>query len=153
MPDDITQLFKDLDEYYPGSRQKRRNPDAAPERKKPEPTDWDAKPYVKKLHGKEVEMFTIGALAKALGKREGTIRAYQDKGYLPKTPYRLPAKEVNGKLRPGRRLFTRSMVEAAIESFAKRNLIHVPRVEWKNHKDLSTEIAVAWKNIQDQLSN
>ena len=152
MTDPFTETFKSLDDFYPGSRQKRRTTVTEKKSKAVETTGWDAKPQTKRVHGKEIEMFTIGALAQALGKAEGTIRSYQDKGYLPKTPYRLPTRMVNGQPRAGRRLFTRSMVQAAVDAFAKRDLIDAPRVEWKNYKDLPLEIAVAWKQIQDDIS-
>lgn len=148
------EFFAGLDERYPGSKQKRREPDASPKRAtRPDPSGWDAVSYTKKVNGKAVEFFTIGALAKALGKSEGSIRLWQSKGYLPNTPYRLPAKEVNGRTIAGRRLFTRSMIESAITSFAKRDLIDTRRVEWKNYKDLPIEVLEAWAQIQAELSN
>lgn len=153
MTDTAEDFFKGLNEYYPGSKKKRREPDAKPPRaQRPDPSEWDAVSYTKKVNGKAVEFFTIGALAKALGKSEASIRLWQSKGYLPNTPYRLPAREVNGRTIAGRRLFTRSMIESAITSFAKRDLIDTPRVEWKHHKDLSIEVLEAWKQIQDNLS-
>jgi hypothetical protein len=98
MTETAEEFFSDLDSFYPGSKRKRREPDAKPTRaKRPDPSEWDAVSYTKTVNGKAVEFFTIGALAKALGKSEASIRLWQSKGYLPNTPYRLPAKEVNGR--------------------------------------------------------
>lgn len=153
MTDTTEDFFADLDQFYPGSKRKRRDPDVSPGRaKRPGPSEWDAVSYRKKVNGKEVEFFTIGALAKALGKSEVSIRSWQSKGYMPNTPYRLPAREVNGRTIAGRRLFTRSMIESAITAFAARDLLDTARVEWKNHKDLSIDILEAWKKIQEELS-
>jgi hypothetical protein len=153
MTDPFTETFSSLDDFYPGSRHKRRTEIEEPSKPTAVTVGWDSKPQIKKVHGKSIEMFTIGALAQAIGKSEGTIRTYQSKGYLPNTPYRLPTQMVNGAPRAGRRLFTRSMVEAAVTAFGKRDLIDAPRVEWKHHRDLSLEVAQAWKQIQDDLAN
>jgi hypothetical protein len=151
--DTAEDFFQGLNEFYPGSKRKRREPDAKPTRaQRPDPSEWDAVSYTKKVNGKAVEFFTIGALAKALGKSEASIRLWQSKGYMPNTPYRLPAKVVNGRTIAGRRLFTRSMIESAITAFARRDLLDAKRVEWRDHKDLSIEILESWKQAQDNLS-
>ena len=152
MTDAVEDAFADLDKFYPGSKKQRREPSAAKRKSGPiDPRGWDEKPLVKSVRGQEVEMFTIGALAQAIGKSEVSVRLWQRKGYIPNTPFRLPTREVNGKPRPGRRLFTRSMIEAAIQSFGKRGLIDAPRIEWKHHQDISLELLTAWKKIQDSL--
>ena len=150
MTDDlIDSTFSDLDEYYPGSKRKRKK--SVP--KKPEivPDDsWDSKPFMKTLpNGNEVEMFTIGALASALGRPVITIRTWIKEGYLPASPYRLPAKkDINGEDHQGRRLYSRAMVEKTIELFASAGLLHIKRIEWPLHRQLSNEIAEAWNNIR-----
>lgn len=152
MSDAVEDAFADLDKFYPGSKKPRREAVASPKRAaRIDPTGWDARPLVKNVRGHEVEMFTIGALAQAIGKSEVSVRLWQRRGYIPNTPFRLPTREVNGTKRLGRRLFTRSMIEAAIQSFGKRGLIDAPRIEWKNHQDISIELLTAWKTIQDSL--
>jgi hypothetical protein len=150
MTDDlIDSTFSDLDEYYPGSKRKRKK--SVP--KKPEIVpdgSWDSKPFMKTLpNGNEVEMFTIGALASALGRPVITIRTWIKEGYLPASPYRLPAKkDINGEDHQGRRLYSRAMVEKTIELFASAGLLHIKRIEWPLHRQLSNEIAEAWNNIR-----
>lgn len=152
MTDAVESAFADLDRFYPGSKKPRRDPSPTPQRRGPiDPSGWDAKPLIKSVRGHEVEMFTIGALAQAIGKSEVSVRLWQRKGYIPNTPFRLPAREVNGRTRPGRRLFTRSMIEAAVYSFGTRGLIDAPRIEWKHHQDISIELLTAWKKIQESL--
>jgi len=154
MTDDIDKLFEDLDAYYPNSKRKRKEkvikapevePDAA----------WDVKPYKKTLpNGREVEMFTIGALAGALGRPVITIRTWIKEGYLPASPYRLPAKKNSkGEDHQGRRLYSRAMVEAVIKLFDSAGLLHTKRIEWSLHRHLSNEIAEAWSSIRAEETN
>jgi hypothetical protein len=147
MSDEIDRLFEDLDTYYPGSKRKRKekvikeeDPEAA----------WDTKPIKKKLpNGNEVELFTIGAMANALGRPVITIRTWIKEGYLPASPYRLPAKKnKNGEDHQGRRLYSRAMVEKTVSLFHSAGLLHTKRVEWSLHRQLSNEIAEAWNQIR-----
>jgi hypothetical protein len=143
--DTSTQLDNFFDQFYPGSKKKRRTPlDPPPKAQKTE-SSWDSRPVKKKIGGVEVEMFTIGALASALERPLPTIRMWLDRGYLPQSPYRLRSVEVHGKLVPGRRLYTRPMIESAIRAFAQRGLLDRPRIEWSEHSDLTAEIENAWK--------
>ena len=147
MSDEIDRLFEDLDTYYPGSKRKRKEKvikEADPE------AAWDTKPIKKKLpNGNEVELFTIGAMANALGRPVITIRTWIKEGYLPASPYRLPAKKnKNGEDHQGRRLYSRAMVERTVSLFHSAGLLHTKRVEWSLHRQLSNEIAEAWNQIR-----
>lgn len=139
--------FEALRKNYPGSRRKVGTMAASAE-DVAALTGWDEKPYIKSLNGQDVEMFVIGALAKAVNKSVHSIRSYEANGYLPQTPYRLPATVVGGQTRPGRRLYTRPMIEAVIEEFRMRDLLDAPRIEWKHHPDLPQVIADRWRKLQ-----
>ena len=147
--DFIDKSFADLDEYYPGSKRKRK-PIVAKSPKAEESYTWDAKPYKKTLpNGRDLEMFTIGALATALGRPVITIRAWIKEGYLPASPYRLPTtKNVKGEDHAGRRLYSRAMVEKLIELFTSAGLLDVKRIEWSLHQGLPQKIADAWNQIR-----
>jgi hypothetical protein len=150
MTDDfIDKAFADLDEYYPGSKKKRK----AVVKKEPEvivSPNWDINPAKRTLpNGKDVDMFTIGALASALGRPIITIRTWIKEGYLPSAPYRLPdKKDINGNDHKGRRLYSRAMVEAVIDLFDKAGILEIKRIDWSQHQHLSNEIAEAWSNIR-----
>jgi hypothetical protein len=150
MTDDfIDQAFADLDEYYPGSKKKRK----AVAKKDPEivvSKNWDSNPTKRTLpNGKDVELFLIGSLASALGRPIITIRTWIKEGYLPSAPYRLPVKkDINGKDHQGRRLYSRAMIEAVIERFDKAGILETKRIDWSQHQHLSNEIAEAWSNIR-----
>jgi hypothetical protein len=145
--EEIIEAFKDL-EYIPGSKKKRReiNPKVS-RRKVGETNGWDETPIIKTLGGKETEVFTIGALAQALDKTIVTIRLWERKGYIPRAPYRLRSKTLKGQKTGGNRVYTRALIEAAVEEFLKRNLIGSARVEWSQHEDLTDALLKRWKDI------
>ena len=145
--DEILKAFENL-EYIPGSKRKRREPDPKVSRRKSGETNgWDANPIVKTLGGKETEVFTIGALAQALEKTIVTVRLWERKGYIPRAPYRLRSKTLKGQKTGGNRVYTRSLIEAAVDEFAKRNLLGSARVEWNQHEDLTEALVKRWKDI------
>lgn len=150
MSDDLIEsTFSDLDVFYPGSKRKRKTQE--PKKREIEPVQgWDAKPYMKTLpNGRDVEMFTIGALAEALGRPVITIRTWIKEGYLPASPYRLPSKKnIRGEDQMGRRLYSRSMIEIVIELFGKAGLLYIKRIEWAENKQLTNDIADAWDKIR-----
>lgn len=145
--DEILDAFKDL-EYIPGSKKKRLEPNPKVSRRKSgESNGWDENPIVKTLGGKEVEVFTIGALAHALEKTIVTIRLWERKGYIPRAPYRLRAKVLKGQKTSGNRVYTRALIEAAVEEFSKRGLLGSARVEWSKHDDLTESLVRRWQAI------
>ena len=149
--DFIDSTFADLNDFYPGSKRKRKKiepkkPEVIPDR------HWDSKSIKKTLpNGSSVEMFTIGALAQALGRPVITLRLWIKEGYLPASPYRLPSKkDINGEDHLGRRLYSRAMVEKVVELFTEAGVLEVKRIEWQFHKSLSENIAKAWSKIRDE---
>ena len=145
--DEIEAAFADL-EYVPGSKRKRREPDPKVSRRKNgESNGWDANPIIKTLGGKESEVFTIGALAQALEKTIVTIRSWERKGYIPRAPYRLRAKTLGGKKTGGNRVYTRALIESAVDEFSRRGLLGSARIEWNNYDDLTEALVKRWKDI------
>ena len=155
MTDDlIDSTFADLDSYYPGSKRKRK-PVVAKQPETKLDTAWDSNPVKKTLpNGRDLEMFTIGALAAAVGRPVISVRAWIKQGYLPASPYRLPTKkDVNGKDHAGRRLYSRAMVEKLVEILDKAGLLQVKRIEWPLHRQVSLDIAEAWSQIRANENN
>ena len=151
----IDRLLSELDEYYPGSKRKRRP--LNPEAKRPnvkEEGSWDSNPQIKKLpNGSVVELFSAGAFALALGRPLVTVRLWERKGYIPRAPYRLKSMLVDGVKKPGWRMYSRTMIVATLEAFEARGLIEAPRIDWNRHNDLSIELMETWKRIHDQETN
>lgn len=151
----IDRLLSELDEYYPGSKRKRRplNPEAKRPKAKEEGS-WDSNPQSKKLpNGSVVELFSAGAFALALGRPLVTVRLWERKGYIPRAPYRLKSMLVDGVKKPGWRMYSRTMIVATLEAFEARGLIEAPRIDWNRHNDLSIELMETWKRIHDQETN
>ena len=108
--------------YYPGSKQLRRAV-AAPVVTQRDESSWDAKPVIKTVLGKQIELFTIGQLGQALGGRAAvTMRLWERNGVIPTARMRLPTKNGLG----GRRYYTRAQVEG-IAQIAKEEGLLEPR--------------------------
>jgi hypothetical protein len=148
--DEILKAFEGLDRV-PGSKQKRRESTTTADKRRSkilgESNGWDANPIIKSVKGVETELFTLGALALALEKSLVTIRLWEKKGYIPGAPYRLRSKSLNGKKVSGNRVYTRKLIEIAVEEFAKRRLLGSARVEWRNNSDLTEAIIRRWKEV------
>ena len=88
--------------------------------------DWDKKPVVYIHGGVEREFFTIGHLADALGKSPVTIRSWENKGMLPKSPYRSPrprGETLPGNRTKGKRLWTRGQIEGILRIAREQGVI------------------------------
>lgn len=140
------------DEYYPGSKKKRRNPsikDTAVSRKTSE--EDSLKPVLKTLpNGRTLELYSSGALASALNRPLVTLRLWERKGYIPRAPYRLRSIVVDGVKKPGWRMYSKDMLDSAVESFRSRDLLDSPRIEWNQHRDLSVELLENWTKIHSE---
>lgn len=155
MDDAVDKMFSDLDEYYPGSKKKRRPVDPKAKKKKSiEEGSWDSNPQVKTLpNGSMVELYSAGSLCQALERPLVTLRLWERKGYIPRAPYRLKSIVVKGVKKPGWRMYSRAMIESAIKSFQSRGLIGAPRIDWNRHPDLSIELMENWTKIHTQETN
>jgi hypothetical protein len=114
--------FDDLD--YPGRRKPVNRGIAVP--KSPEPTPWDHKPVFYLVNGERQEFFVISHVAKALGYSVQSIRAWEDKGVMPRTPYRSPRTRgmiAGGRSNKGRRLWTREQIEGLLRLAEKHRVI------------------------------
>jgi hypothetical protein len=132
-PADFPTLWDELaplrDEYYPGSKLKRResiqmrHERTVAERKQEKADEpWDARPTKVWLQGREYEMFFIGSLAKALGKDAITIRAWMRKGWLPRNSFQ--TRPIHGTLGDaGRKLWTRRQIEGIVAIAKEEGLL------------------------------
>jgi hypothetical protein len=155
MEDQVDKFFGGLDDFYPGSKKKRRpvDPNAKPKKSKEE-SSWDVNPQVKKLpNGNVVELYSAGSLCLALGRPIVTLRLWERKGYIPRAPYRLKSIIVDGVKKPGWRMYSKAMIESAVKIFQSRNLLEAPRIDWNRYPDMSIELAESWKTIHDQESH
>jgi hypothetical protein len=152
---DLLRAFGPLqDEYYPGSRQKRRE---SKEMRRERLTDerrqtrddeeWDAHPVKDKVHPvtkQPMELFTVGALAKALLRDAVTMRAWLRKGWMPQATFQ--TKPVYGSRgNAGRRLWTRTQIEGIVKIAREEGLLdeRPPRIQTTN---FTARVKAAWKN-------
>jgi hypothetical protein len=147
MNDDLDAAF---DEWYPGSRSKRKGADEIVEQRKAaqaEIDNWDSTPVMKNVAGRPTEMFTAGDLGRALGGFSVvSVRLWERKGYIPRAPYRMPdITTEGGDVQRGRRYYSRAVIEASVEEFRKRGLIGKKRIEWKHHEDLPIALVARWR--------
>jgi hypothetical protein len=106
--------------FFPGSRTPL-DTESLEKARRHESAQWDLKPYIFTVKGKEMEFFPIGALALALGGRSTvTLRAWEKEGTLPKTPYAKPSSDVRGRLR----MYTRAMVEGLVRIAKEEGILY-----------------------------
>lgn len=121
MTDWLSDKFSDLD--YPGRRKPMNRSYVV---NAPEPVGWADKPLVYKVAGMDMEFFTIGHLAKALGYSVQSIRAWENNALLPKSRYRTPSPRAANQpehLRKGRRLWTREQIEGILRIASEEGVI------------------------------
>lgn len=137
---------------YPGSRQAlKRIDDESAEDDDSGDVDWDSSPRVYTIGGKSTELFTIGALAKALRREVVTLRKWEQKGYLPPAQYRSPG---NPNPEPGQRpkhdrLYTRDQVEGLIRILREEKLLN-PR---KKMRIDQTDFPAKARRLFEELAN
>ncbi len=110
--------FSDLESYYPGSRVRRQTvpPDPAPVVE--DDILGPGKVYV--VNGLDVEFYTIGQLAAALGRKPGTLRKWESQGILPTSGYLKPSDDPRGR----RRLYSRDQCLGIIRIATDTGLLY-----------------------------
>lgn len=119
-------------EYYPGStrpivRHPNRIQTERVRRGLGADPDWDENPRVYTINGEDVEFFSVGQLARALGREPGTIRKWESQGVIPKATFQVPGRD--GDPRGRRRLYSRKQVEGMVKIAEDEGLMDfgVPR--------------------------
>jgi hypothetical protein len=143
------------EEYYPGSRQRRRESKEArqarltSERIEAKANEsWDARPWRKRVKLKDgreayLELFPIGALAKALHRDSVTVRAWIRKGWLPHAGFQTkPLAGTRGDA--GRRLWTHAQIEGIARIAEEEGLLsdNPPRIQ---RTRFTEKVMSAWK--------
>ena len=103
--------FAGLDQYYPGSRERRQT---VPASRPSAIDDFVEDPLgagkFMLLAGREVEFFTIGQVARAINRKAGTLRTWEANGVLPESGYIKRGKDPRGD----RRLYSRDQAEGIV---------------------------------------
>lgn len=133
--DPLEDLLKNLPDW-PGNRKPKNRPSSnAPFA---EDRFNGAKPRKFLINGVEVQMFTVGGLAQALGKKATTIRAWEHRGWIPKAQYRTPkprGPQIPEKTSRGRRLYTLEQVEFLLEAAERFNIDDKNNNDWNGFRE------------------
>ena len=103
-----------------------------------------ANPLIYTINGVDRLMFTVGKLAKALGRKSDTIRVWEHKGWIPRATYRTPpprGDQLPGAPRKGRRLYSQEQVDFLIDALERFDLKDSRSPDWAL---LKTHIQQHW---------
>lgn len=123
---DPLDLFADMPDF-PGSRAPKNRPNQKQTYVEMDDRYNGAKGKEYIINGEKKIFFTVGGLAKVLHRKPGTIRMWEQRGWIPVPRYRTPVPRgghFTGKSPKGRRLYSLDQVEfllAAIEKFGLRD--------------------------------
>jgi len=99
--------LSELDQYYPGSRERRHSASAPATGVEEDPLGT---PVIFVLRGADTEFFTIGQVARAIDRKPGTLRTWEANGILPTSGYTKPSHDPRGR----RRLYSRPQAEGIV---------------------------------------
>jgi len=140
-PEDLMSLFEDLPDF-PGKRAPKNRP-----KPKNQPSVIDdryggarGKEYV--INGKKVILYTIGEVAKALGRKPVTIRMWETKAWIPKPSYRTsPPKteQIPGKPSKGKRLYSQEQLDTLLEGVERYGISDHYTGDWVGFRNYIKE--------------
>lgn len=121
------------DKDYPGNTPPRNRPGGEfhEARRK---AKQDKKTYTFKLPSGEVKTFyTISAVADIFGRKPVTIRAWEDRGDLPRPKYRTPkprGSQFGEEKTAGKRLYTQNQVDFLVALCERYNMVDQYKADW-----------------------
>ena len=118
------------DKLYPGSTPPRNQAQVLDS----EDDEWLTRlpSYEFLLGGVARKFYTVGSLAKALGKQPVTIRSWEQKGWLPPATFRTPppkSEQLPGKAVKGRRLYSEEQLRFLVRAYEKY-ILNPRRPNW-----------------------
>ena len=136
-------------ETYPGSKQRR---DVGP------PKVIDSYEYYQvafqgmtprcyQVKGVEIEFFTVGQLAQALGRQAVTIRKWEADGVIPKATFLAP--NPNKDARAKRRLYSRAQAEGIVRIAAEEGLLGDSRREIRKTR-FTERVVLLFEELQSK---
>lgn len=152
MSDPVSDPFEKFMPDFPGKRRPLNRPDVTPSGQ--DEFRWDENPKTILHNGVAKEFFTIGHLALALNRATVTIRSWEKKGVLPRSPFRSPpprVSTVNGEPK-GKRLWTRSQIEGIVQ-IAKEEGCIVDEKQSPPTEKFTTRVQTLFNEIRIQETN
>lgn len=111
-----------MTEFYPGSKKKKKDYDNSPKIMQPPPVEELnlGKPRTFLVNGQPLELFPLGAVARALNRQPVTVRKWESEGVIPSSPYKLPSHDPRGQ----RRLYSREQIESLRKIADEEGILH-----------------------------
>lgn len=126
---DILDLLGDLPDYPGNTPPKNRDKQASQHK-----GDLNgARGKIYRINGIDVELFTIGELARAIGRKPVTVRMWEREGWIPKPKYRTPAprgEQIPSRPTKGRRLYSRAQLEFLAKAVSSFSLAEKNSSDW-----------------------
>lgn len=131
---DVLELFGDLPDY-PGKRKPKNRP------LKPEQKSAVDDPFrgvtkrVATIDGTPRDLYTVGSVAKVIGRSAVTLRKWERKGWIPAPTYRTSkasGAELLNADRKGYRLYSREQVEVLLTALEQNNLMGDRNPSWQD---------------------
>jgi hypothetical protein len=100
------------------------------------------------VRGEKTAFYTVGEVAKALDRKPGTIRKWEERGFIPTPSFRTAppdGEQIPGKSLKGRRLYSKKQVELllySVEHFGLNN----PRGKGADWVGFKKHIKEHWSN-------
>lgn len=134
--DPVLDLFGDMPDF-PGKTPPKNRPSSRPQAMREDELNG-ARGRVYRIKGEDVELFTVGELARAIGRQPVTVRAWESRGWIPKANFRTPAparQQIPGKAVKGRRLYTRRQVEFLAQAVSSFSLDLKTSSDWPKFRE------------------
>lgn len=153
MIDDVDAMLK-----YPGSKRNLRSSFSATAKKdrEVEANDRDVwgDPIIKYIGGEPVNLYTVGALARALGRSVNVIRVWEREGKIPPAPFMWRGAGPRGQA-GNRRYYQESSIQSAINAFHNAGILDEGRIDWSSEaaQEASAAIFAAWAAEVEQYSS
>lgn len=131
---DVLDLFGDLPDYPGKTKPKNRTETKKAGRDATEDPFYGVPSRMAKLDGKMIELFTVGAVGKVIGRSATTVRQWESKGWIPSPKYRTSKASGSASVNSagkGYRLYSRAQVETLRETLGECNLLPPRSPSWQ----------------------
>lgn len=131
---DVLDLFGELPDYPGKTKPKNRTEDGKTRKSIDDPFNGVPKKTAT-IGGKALELYTVGSVARILGRSAVTLRKWERKGWIPAPSYRTSkasGAELLNTDRKGYRLYSREQVEVLLEALTINNLMGDRNPSWQD---------------------
>lgn len=131
---DVLELFGELPDY-PGKKKPKNRPLRADKVLAADDPFRGVPKKTATIDGVKKDLYTVGAVARILGRRAQTIRKWESKGWIPAPTYRTSkasGAELLNTDRKGYRLYSREQVEVLLTALEQNNLMGDRNSSWQD---------------------